>query len=203
MQKYFILDTNVLLHDANSIYKFTDNIVIIPVVVLEELDTFKKRMDEVGKNCRVVSRILDGMRNGTVKLSEGAPLPNGGTLKILLSDKLESLPPELRSPTADNRILSIAKYLKDTSGAPVTLISKDLNMRIKAEAIDIPSEDYEVDKVNIEELYSGITTLAIDDNLFETLKTNSKLKYASSDLFSNQCVIVNPETNNKEIILYL
>ena len=200
MQKYFILDTNVLLHDANSIYKFTDNIVIIPVVVLEELDTFKKRMDEVGKNCRVVSRILDGMRNGTVKLSEGAPLPNGGTLKILLSDKLESLPPELRSPTADNRILSIAKYLKDTSGAPVTLISKDLNMRIKAEAIDIPSEDYEVDKVNIEELYSGITTLAIDDNLFETLKTNSKLKYASSDLFSNQCVIVNPETNNKETL---
>ncbi len=195
MKKIFILDTNVLLHDANSIFKFGDNITVIPIVVLEELDTFKKRMDEVGKNCRLVSRVLDGLRGNSVKLSEGAPLPNGGILKILLGQNLEALPPELRGPSADNRILALAKHLKDTSEGPVTLITKDLNMRIKAEAINIKSEDYEVDKVNIEELYSGITKLAIDDNLFETLKTNLKLKFKSDEIFSNQCVIVSRETD--------
>ena len=124
MPKIFILDTNVLLHDANSIFKFADNIVVIPMIVLEELDTFKKRLDEVGKNCRIVTRLLDEYRN-IDKLSEGARLPNSGLLKVMLTGaNLDVLPPELRQPTADNRILNLALGLKQ-SGEQVILISKD------------------------------------------------------------------------------
>jgi len=193
MEKIFILDTNVLLHDANSIYKFSDNIVVIPIVVLEELDTFKKRMDEVGRNCRLISRELDDLRKNASKLSNGVKLSNGGTLKIMLTNQnLDTLPIEMRTPNTDNRILALALYLKEKTGLEVILISKDLNMRIKADALNINSEDYEVDKVKIEELYSGLTKIILDDQSFDTLKLQKKLKYEEHDqpLYYNQCLIV-------------
>ncbi|HPG31898.1 MAG TPA: PIN domain-containing protein, partial [bacterium] len=200
MQKIFILDTNVLLHDADSIFKFSDNIVVIPVVVLEELDTFKKRMDEVGKNCRVASRTLDELRNGGTKLSDGAKLPNGGLLKVMLSaPNLDNLPPELRTVSADNRILSLAKLLKE-SGNNVILISKDLNMRLKADALDIQAEDYEVNKVKIEELYSGVTKISLNQQQFETLKNNRKIQYDSNELYCNQCIIITSELRESEVL---
>ncbi|MBP7652097.1 PhoH family protein [Candidatus Dependentiae bacterium] len=200
MQKIFIIDTNVLLHDADSIFKFADNIVVIPMVVLEELDTFKKRMDEVGKNCRVVSRILDELRTEGTKLSEGAKLPNGGLIKVMLSTpNLDNLPPELRTVTADNRILSLAKLLKE-SGNHVILISKDLNMRLKADTLDIHAEDYEVNKVKIEELYSGVTKRILTGEQFENLKNNRKLQYESDDLYCNECVIISLEANESELL---
>ncbi|HON56853.1 MAG TPA: PhoH family protein [bacterium] len=194
MKKIFIIDTNVLLHDANCVFKFQDNIVVIPIVVLEELDTFKKRMDEVGRNCRIVSRILDDLRKNENKLSEGANLPNGGILKVMLSDMnaLNDLPQELRNPTADNRILALALSLQK-AGNKVILISKDLNMRIKADALEIEAEDYEVDKVNIEELYSGVAQIEILTDQYEILANNRKLKYENENLFSNQCLIINSE----------
>ncbi|HPP87678.1 MAG TPA: PhoH family protein [bacterium] len=194
MKKIFIIDTNVLLHDANCIFKFQDNIVVIPIVVLEELDTFKKRMDEVGRNCRIVSRILDDLRKNENKLSEGANLANGGILKVMLSDMnaLNDLPQELRNPTADNRILALALSLQK-AGNKVILISKDLNMRIKADALEIEAEDYEVDKVNIEELYSGVAQIEISTDQYEILANNRKLKYEIDNLFSNQCLIINSE----------
>src|SRR5512141_2996835 len=112
MKKVFVLDTNVLLHDPKSIFSFEDNDVVIPIVVIEELDKFKKGIDEIGRNARQVSRILDEFRQQG-KLSVGVKLPGGGSLRVELNHQSpECLPSELPTSKADNRILATALNLK-------------------------------------------------------------------------------------------
>src|SRR4030066_2090217 len=95
MKKYYVLDTNVLLHDVNSLFAFQDNDVVIPIIAIEELDRFKKDLNEIGRNARQVSRILDKLRSEG-PLYKGVPLKNGGTLRVFIpSYKANNLPPEL------------------------------------------------------------------------------------------------------------
>jgi len=110
-KKNFVLDTNVLLHDAQSIFKFQDNLVVIPLIVIEELDTFKKGEGEIARNSRQVSRYLDELR---VKgdISVGIPLDNGGTLKVDISGSNEGVHEFLKGETPDNKILSVAYKAK-------------------------------------------------------------------------------------------
>ena len=139
MKKTFILDTNVLLHDVNCLHAFEDNAIIIPMAVIEELDNFKSEGDTRGKNARMVSRALDEMRK-LGHLNEGVTLDGGGTLKIEL-DKPNILPQSLSFNKADNSILNIAYTLAKKEGAykkdhaPVIVVTKDINMRLKAEAL--------------------------------------------------------------------
>ena len=156
MKKTFILDTNVLLHDVNSIYAFEDNDVVIPMVVIEELDNFKSEGDTRGKNARIVSRELDALReNG--RLNEGVQLPKGGTLKIEL-DKPNILPQVFSFNKSDNSILNIAYTMAKKEGSykktqsPVFVVTKDINMRLKAEALGLSAQDYTSHKVNYDEL---------------------------------------------------
>lgn len=158
MKKTFVLDTNVLLHDPNSIFSFKDNDVVIPIVVIEELDKFKKGLDEIGRNARQISRHLDELRLKN-KLSLGVDLDNGGTLRVELNHQHDipcPLPNDLIISAADNRILMVALCLsKDLEDGAVVLVTKDTNLRIKADALGVKTEDYETGTVDITELYSG------------------------------------------------
>ena len=148
--KSFVLDTNVLLHDPDSIFSFKDNKVVIPLTVIEELDTFKKYNDERGRSARLISRRLDTLR-GKGKLSQGVPIKNGGTLVIEMIREVE-FPKEFLIAKSDHQILSVALYLKQ-KGENVVFITKDINLRIKAEILDITTQDYEKSKVKMERFF--------------------------------------------------
>lgn len=161
-KKLFILDTNVLLHDYLCIYNFEENDVIIPIVVLEELDKFKRGNDLINFHAREFTRELDKL-SGDLLLTANIPLgENLGNLHIEtgkdFSEKVNESFPER---TADHRILAIADYVcSSNKDKAVILISKDINLRMKAKSLGIMAQDYENDKVaNIDDLYKGITVM--------------------------------------------
>jgi len=161
--KNFILDTNVLLHDPQSLFKFEDNSIIIPITVIEEVDRFKKDMNETGRNARMVSRILDSMREKG-SLASGVTTSGGGTLRIeMFAEKyFKNLPVDLRVDNGDNRIIAVAQDVRDRFPDMMTIfVTKDSNLRIKADAIGLLAEDYESDKVDIQDLYSGTRTIEV------------------------------------------
>ena len=167
--KSFILDTNVLLYDPQAIFKFQENNIIIPITVIEEIDRFKKDMNETGRNARQISRFLDNLRKKG-SLSVGIGLETGGTLRVEIYEEkiMKRLPPELREERGDNRILAVAFDVKEKSGqVPVIFVTKDTNLRIKADAIGLVAEDYESDKVDIEELYSGFAEQDAEPELID------------------------------------
>ena len=152
--KSFVLDTNVLLHNSSAIFAFGKNKVVIPITVIEELDKFKSYTDEKGRHARTVSRLLDELRSRG-KLYEGVKLDNGGMLQVVMDSPVE-LPHGLDEAKLDNRILMTA--LAEQKASPssyVCFVTKDINARIKADAIGIRSSDFETNKVNIDELYRG------------------------------------------------
>jgi PhoH-like ATPase len=141
MKKTFVLDTNVLLHDPNSPFSFADNDVVIPITVIEEIDRFKKEMTEVGRNARAVSRTLDRLREQG-HLTDGVPTPGGGTLRIHLGVPIPRDFPFMDGrDSADMRILALAWELS-RSHPPVQFITKDTNLRLKADAVGVYAEDY-------------------------------------------------------------
>ncbi|RMG44518.1 MAG: PhoH family protein [Acidobacteria bacterium] len=140
--KTFVLDTNVLLHDPKSLYRFRDNEVVIPIVVIEEIDRFKKELTEVGRNARQVSRELDRLRHEG-RIVEGVPTPDGGRIRIHLGVPHPAEFPFFENPdTADMRVLALAWELTRQQ-PPVVLVTKDTNLRIKADAMGVRAEDYE------------------------------------------------------------
>jgi PhoH-like ATPase len=158
--KTFVIDTNVLLHNPASLFAFADNHVVIPMVVLEELDKFKTANNELGQNSREVARTLDRLR-AQGSLREGVATPQGGTIQVVMDgEPITGLLPGVN----DNRILGCANHLK-RQGKQVFFISKDINARVKADALDIPSEDFKAMRVNVDELYTGfvIVELAGDE----------------------------------------
>lgn len=161
MKKFYVLDTNVLLHDPNALLKFEDNDVVLPITVIEELDRFKKRPEEMGRNARQTSRMLDALRQEG-SLTEGIALKSGGRIRVALChrESLDNLPAELYSggggDGGDNAILAVALEVKQRSDAPVVMVSKDTNMRIKADTLGLTAEDYETDKIDVDDLYTGI-----------------------------------------------
>ncbi|MEM6867611.1 MAG: PhoH family protein, partial [Cyanobacteria bacterium P01_C01_bin.121] len=157
MKKIYVLDTNVLLHDPNAILRFEDNEVVLPITTIEELDRFKKRPEETGRNARQTSRMLDGLRQQG-SLVKGIGLKNGGKLRVALCQRetLENLPAELKGDGGDNAILAVALEVKQQCECPVVMVSKDTNMRIKADTLGLTAEDYETDKIDVDELYTGM-----------------------------------------------
>jgi PhoH-like ATPase len=160
--KNFVLDTNVLLHDPHSILSFHDNYVNIPIVVIEEIDTFKRNANELGRNAREVARVIDALRK-VGSLTEGVPLEDGGMLRVVLTDR--ELPKGFSiSHQADNRIIATALHLKDCEPDRRTiLVTLDTNLRIRANALGIDVEDFDHRHVNIDELYPGVTDLELSN----------------------------------------
>ncbi|MFZ5469226.1 MAG: PhoH family protein [Myxococcota bacterium] len=195
-RKNFILDTNVLLHDPRSIYGFEEHNVIIPIYVIEELDSFKKDLSELGRNARMVARYIDGFRSeGT--LSEGVALPNGGTLKVSFTDR--ELPASMADgQLMDNRILATAIDAKiKEPDSPAVFITKDTNLRIRADALGLIAEDYDTERVEISELYSGYTELPVPAELVDQMyKPSAEIDVPQADQLSpNQLVLLKDEAN--------
>lgn len=166
MKKIYVLDTNVLLHDPSAMLRFEDNDVVLPITIIEELDRFKKQPEMTGRNARQVSRTLDEMR-AKGHLMDGIPINGGGgQLRVALSHRetIQALPPGLEGDLADNAILAVALELQRNSVPkyPVVLVSKDTNLRIKADALGLSAMDYETDKVDVEDIYTGAPEVLID-----------------------------------------
>ncbi|MES1167537.1 MAG: PIN domain-containing protein, partial [Oleiharenicola lentus] len=157
--KTYVLDTNVLLHDPQSIFKFEDNNLAIPVEVLEELDAIKgEQSTERGRNARRVHRILQELLPDSRSMHEGVKLPSGGTLSVIInrylvennwsSPAMQRLRAVLSDFTKkDNRIIASALFVQETFPPPTILVTKDVNVQLKARAVGLEAQDYLNDKV--------------------------------------------------------
>ncbi len=189
--KTFVIDTNVLLHNPNALFAFADNHVVIPMMVLEELDKFKSANNELGSNSREVARALDRLRmKGSLR--DGIPTPQGGLIQVLIPyDEIAGMLPGVN----DNRIIGCAQLLK-REGKNVFFISKDINARVKADALGIPSEDFENQKINVDELYTGWKRLERDAarikqlSALESIVPNDLEPGLGDKLNANQFVLV-------------
>lgn len=204
MRKAFILDTNVLLFDPLAIFKLGANDIIIPIVVIEEIDRFKREMSENGRHARHFSRLIDEMRKDG-ELSKGVKLNTGALLTVELGGDVP-LPPDLQMDKADNRILGLALMLKkEQPRRPILFLTKDANLRIKADALGIAAEDYEPSSVEPDQLYTGEATIKVDPTLVDEFYANKRLPYndrlfehdkdAPKPLHANQYVILKDYAN--------
>jgi len=201
--KNYILDTNVLLHDPNSLLSFEDNNVLIPIEVIEEIDRFKRESTELGQNARSVSRMLDSFR-GEGRLSEGVKLPTGGNLKVVFQRNGHSNGDGgLHANTVDNRILSLASSIQKAQPRNATvLVSKDINLRIKADALGLQAEDYETDRVFIKDLYTGMIEMTLPSAQVAAFRANGELELEDGKkYFPNEYCTLIDDTNPKRTAL--
>lgn len=201
MKKIYIIDTNVLLHDPQALERFADNDIVIPMIVIEELDNFKTLADERGKNARLVSRHLDELREKG-KLGQGVKLEGGGTLKVEFP-KENILPTGFTFHKADNDILNTAYFYhkKESSKSnhkPVIIVSKDTNLRIKAEAIGVDAQDYNADKVKYNELYLGSMEVEISPDKIDEFYKNKELPLKQGEYYPNEFLILKSNDGSKK-----
>jgi PhoH-like ATPase len=201
MRKTYILDTNVLLHDPDSLFSFEDNAIVLPLSVIEELDRIKRRSDEVGRNAREVSRKLDELRVRG-RLAEGVELANGGSVRIEINgNQPDNQPHGIDLNTTDNRILALAYALMNQGGTPVILVTKDLNLRIKADVLGLAAEDFTSDKVDYRQLYSGVAELYLSHEEIDRFYQEGYLDYRNGDLHAHQfCILKLGESSSKSAL---
>ena len=196
MIKNFVLDTNVLLHNPAALASFTDNNVIIPIVVVEELDKFKASADKKGMHARQALREIDSLiKKGA--LDKGAKMENGGTLKISFSSG-ENLP-DCDASLNDNKILVVALELQK-KGEKVIFVSKDVNARIKAAAFGLKTSDFEKQKVQYDTLYKGWRELLLPSSEIAKLYKDKKLK-VKEKLLKNEYLLLKAEDKQNESAL--
>jgi len=198
--KHFVLDTNVLLHNPNAIFMFKDNEVIIPFDVVEELDKFKASTDDLGRNARTVIRHLDRLREAG-NLSEGVPIQQtGGSIRVILEED-QQLCPGLTINTVDNRIICCARALQQ-EGKHVVFITKDINARIKSDALGIVTEDFEAQKVDFERLYTGWREVQVPGKVIDKLFAEKQCKLELDEpLVTNEFVLLKDEQNEAHTAL--
>lgn len=190
MKKTFVLDTNVLLHDAGALFAFADNDVVLPILVLEELDTFKRNQDELGRNARAVTHYLDELQ-AEGSLSKGVPTPGGGSVRIELEHQDGTgLPAGFDAKKNDSRILSCALALKNNGSGPLQLVTKDINLRVKAEALGIHAVDYTNQTVPTDELYSGVATLLVSREAVDGFYRDGRYEPDGVELAPNEFVLL-------------
>ena len=186
----YVLDTCVLLADPHALYRFDEHEVVLPLVVVEELDRHKARMDEVGRNARSAVRAIEELRlRSDSGLREAVLLPDGGSLRVEGNHVDEALPPYLDPTTPDHRILSVARALGGT------LVTKDGALRIKASQLGVSVEDYRADTVEVDQRYTGIADLAVGDKAVGQLHREGKAvlpldAVSEATLVRNQYVVL-------------
>lgn len=208
--KNYILDTNVLLHDPHALMSFQDNHVLLPIEVIEEIDKFKRETTERGQNARAVSRSLDQLRRRG-SLSEGVRLEQGGVLRIIFAGQLAplgsgSLPqmgPGLPAGSVDNRILNLALAIHKTEPRiPTILVTKDINLRLKADAFGLPAEDYETDQVNLKDLYTGMFEQTVSAAMVAEFRSRGELTLPVGPVRSpNEYCMITAEEDPKRTAL--
>ena len=163
MKKNYVLDTNILLHDPNAIFRFDDNNVVIPIYVIEEVDQFKREGSERGRNARHVVRLLDELRDQGGSLSKGVPIKSGGTLTVKVPARFPELPTAIDKQAMDAAILQTAFEVRDENGAaPTIFVTMDTNLRIRADALGMQAETYENQRVTPERADSGGGTTDVE-----------------------------------------
>jgi PhoH-like ATPase len=195
MGSTFVLDTCVLLADPRALYRFDEHDVVLPLVVVEELDRQKTRMDEVGRNARTALRMIEELRlRSSNGLREAVDLPRAGTLRVEGNHVDSTLPPYLDPAKPDNRILSVAV------GLGGTLVTKDSALRIKGSQLGLSVEDYKADTVEVDERYTGIGELAVDSAALDVLHRDGKLELgpdvAADGAWINQCLVLRAGTSS-------
>lgn len=211
MKKIFVLDTNVLLQDPNAVFAFEDNEIIIPAVVLEELDSKKRNVDEIGRNARYAARLLDKLREKG-QLHDGVDLENGGSLKVELNHKsFIKMQEFFGEVTSDNRILAVAlNYVHEENEKehpkPVVLVSKDTLVRIKADVLGIAAQDYLSDKiVSSTDFYVGYNCIMVHPSVIDDFYTNRFIRADQIELGRplnpHEFVILKDETGSSKSAL--
>ena len=176
MKKIFILDTNVLIHDPEAMFSFDDNDVYLPIYVIEEIDKLKEYSDRVGKSARETSRNIEKLRkeekNSNLSLLEGLKNSTGGTFRIVLGENdIVNIPDSLNKNLTDNKIIGQALRIKnENKKRKVILVSKDMNVRIKANVLGMETVDYVKDQIDINQLYEGWREIEISSDLFSLLE---------------------------------
>ncbi|HET7691598.1 MAG TPA: PhoH family protein [Gemmatimonadota bacterium] len=190
MKKRYLLDTNVLLHDPTALTAFQDNSVLVPIYVIEEIDRFKKQLTRLGENARWISRFLDGLRERG-RLSDGVVLDTGGRLRVVFDPDDPQQVIARSDGWVDNEILKIARWIQDDApDTPLILVTKDVNLRIKADAMGLVAEDYETDRVNLDELYSGHTEIELDSRELERFRAEGELPLPEGEFFPNEYALL-------------
>lgn len=194
-----MLDTSVLLHDPKAIFRFEDNEVVIPYAVLEELENKKRSLDDVGRSARQTIRFLDQLREGG-QLSQGVCLPNKGRLRIELNHcSGDPLPLLSDIKLADNRILAVTLNLAHEDERPVILVTKDIAMRVKADALSVMTQDYYNDKINLVPLNDEVIVMELKDDEVDELYQKGQIPLKET-ILPNSCVR-GRLTDNSEIPL--
>ena len=198
--KTFVVDTNVLLHNPDAIFLFTDNEVVIPFDVIEELDKFKTGTDDLGRNARAVIRNLDRLRQ-TGNLSEGVrhPYDPKGRIRVILEES-QQLSPGLTINSPDNRIISCALDLQ-RQGKRVVFVTKDMNARIKGDALGLPAEDFENTKVDFDKLYTGYREMSVPHKVIDKLFIDKIARVDAPDLRANEFVLLKDQDDENHTAL--
>jgi PhoH-like ATPase len=183
----FVLDTCVLLADPHATLRFDEHQVVLPLVVVEELDRKKTRLDEVGTNARAALRLLEALGSSKHQgMREAVALPGGGSLRIELNGIVsDRLPAVLDPTTPDHRLLACCLNLADLGGDPV-LVTKDAALRIKGAQLGLEVQDYRADTVPVEELHSGVTEIPVDGGLIDRIYDENKVALDGVEAVVNQ-----------------
>ena len=202
-KKTYVIDTSVILSDANALYRFKNNDIIIPMKVLEEIDKHKKRQDSVGFNARLIIKHLDGLR-AKGSLANGIRLGKGlGILKVAKAST--SLPKDLDFNVPDHQILSVAvQESLDNEKRKVIVVSRDINMRVIADSLGLISEDYETNSVieDKDKVYEGFAEVLVDDEFIERFYDHEEMVLEESmvkeKLYPNQFLLLISSSNPKK-----
>ena len=203
-RKVFIIDTSVLLYDKESIHSFPGNDIVIPIVVLDELDRFKEKTGLLGEYARYVNRFLDNLRKEG-NLNKGVEIENGQTIRVEINHTTD-VPEGLDPLDADNRIISVAKHLTNNLDSKVTVITKDINFRVKCDALGIYAEDYYKDRIvlNEKQIFNGQREIFVNQDQVSYFYENSFLNIESLNLdfeiFENQFIIGKSENTQSSFL---
>ncbi len=192
-----VLDTNVILFDAMAIQKFGSSDVYIPFSVIEEIDRFKRDLGENGRNARHFSRLVDVLRNKG-SLAQGVGLESNKSFVYVVSDfHFAGLPPEMNLSIPDHRILATAfTLMQQNKKATVRLITKDINLRIKADVFDIDANDFDPDESHAEEAYKGFKEIDLEPAQIDSFYKDRGLDLSSTNkFFANQYLIMKDKAN--------
>lgn len=191
-----VLDTNVILFDALAITKFNDADIHVPFSVIEEIDRFKRDLGENGRNARQFSRFIDVLRSQG-SLANGVALEKGNSHVFVTADyDMDDLPPELNQGKADNRILATAMSLqREFSDSQVELVTKDINLRIKADVFGIYAKDYEPESTQFSEMYTGLRELDVDPDKIDRFYKDKSVSLGEEKILANQYVLMKDSTN--------
>jgi PhoH-like ATPase len=205
VQKVYVLDTNVLLHDPRALFKFEDNEVVLPIHVIEEVDHFKRETSELGRNARMFTRFVDELREkSSNSLQRGVGLPSGGRLRVSASEDVLS---EKNGRSADHKILAAALVERDQHpGRPVIFVTMDANLRIRADALGLRAENYEGGRIHVESLYDGMLQLDAPSAAVDALGKRKAVHQTEVGrdaelLYPNACVVLRDEVNDKHSAL--